>query len=208
MDKIKRKTLKAFTLIELITVVAIVAILTAIIVPNMMTSIRDSKMTAANDTAQQIHMAAQDYIVSLQLKGEKAEDYFGNNLVNSVNGMGFIEVVSKPGQDPQIVRNGVTSSGTGLDSNKVKAAAKGIESRMSYDLNGVWIVVVYAQTGTVKCVNFCDQSGTHSSGFDETSLRNVSLNPYTSMYNGNNNTCQEWDVRWGRKQYVGQYPIG
>lgn len=204
MDTIKRKTLKAFTLLELMIVIAIVAILTAIIIPNTATYIRDSKMTAANDQAQQIYMATQEYLVSLQVKGEKVEDYIGLNT----SGEGVVEVWSKPGEDPQVIRFG-NVGGTSTAATRL-AAAKAIEKRMSSDLNGVWVVFVYPKTYTVKRVTFCDKEDLRSgmvAGVDGIAYQ-VNTHPYTSSYNGNNAECQEWDIRFGRKEFVGQYPIG
>ena len=61
MSKIKKniKSLKGFTLLELIVVIAIISVLLMIIVPNMTDYIRTSRIREANDRAQQIYDATQ-----------------------------------------------------------------------------------------------------------------------------------------------------
>lgn len=61
----KLKSKKGFTLIEMIVVVAIIAILIALIVPNVMRFIRTANQTAANANAKTIFVAAQTYITYL-----------------------------------------------------------------------------------------------------------------------------------------------
>ena len=73
MNKSRRK-LKGFTLLELIVVVAIIAVMAAILVPSVMDYIRSNKIRSANEQAQQIFMAAQDYLVTEQARGVKAAD--------------------------------------------------------------------------------------------------------------------------------------
>ena len=76
MSKIKKniKSLKGFTLLELIVVIAIISVLLMIIVPNMTDYIRTSRIREANDQAQQVYVATQDYLNSLQTRGAKVED--------------------------------------------------------------------------------------------------------------------------------------
>lgn len=67
----KRK-LKGFTLVELIVVIAIVGVLAAILVPQMMGYIRESRVTTANANARAVRLAAQSKQHSLLAFGDRA----------------------------------------------------------------------------------------------------------------------------------------
>ena len=78
MDKkILRGAVKAFTLLELIVVIAIIVIMSSILIPNVSNQRRMAKIQSENDQAYQIYVAAQDYLNNLQKRGLKSEDYFG-----------------------------------------------------------------------------------------------------------------------------------
>ena len=95
-NMISMKALKAFTLLEMIVVIAIIIVLSSIMVPNIMGRRRIARIQAANDGAYQIYVAAQNYLNSLQKTGKDASDYFGkvnynghkSSLMDS--GIGFL----------------------------------------------------------------------------------------------------------------------
>ena len=65
----KNRNLKGFTLIELIIVIAIVAVLTAILVPTFIHYINESKLATANANAKQVYTATQNYCTSCKSAG-------------------------------------------------------------------------------------------------------------------------------------------
>ena len=62
-----RKSIKAFTLMELVVSIAIIAVLSMIIVPNIVEYTRNSKIKAANNNAEIIYRAAQDWLVEQEI---------------------------------------------------------------------------------------------------------------------------------------------
>jgi type II secretory pathway pseudopilin PulG len=74
--KILKGTVKGFTLLEMITALSIIIVLTAIMVPNIMDQRRMSKIQSENDHAYQVYVAAQDYMNYLQKYGKNATDEF------------------------------------------------------------------------------------------------------------------------------------
>lgn len=63
---------KGFTLVELIVVIAIIAVLMAILVPTITGYVRDARVTAANANAKQVFVAAQTYLTKLEVAGTAA----------------------------------------------------------------------------------------------------------------------------------------
>lgn len=62
------KSLKAFTLVELIVVIAIIGVLASILVPSLLGFTRDSKIAAANSNAHTVYTSAQAWITKYAIK--------------------------------------------------------------------------------------------------------------------------------------------
>jgi prepilin-type N-terminal cleavage/methylation domain-containing protein len=116
IKNVSRRPHKAagFTLVEMIIVIAIITILASVIIPNTTTSIRDSKIEAANTTAKEIYTATQNYLTDCQIKNI--------SLTNSdaSKESGAFPVV-KPTSSNKII---IAMSGSKVDGAAAKAKAK------------------------------------------------------------------------------------
>ena len=233
MSKIKKniKSLKGFTLLELIVVIAIISVLLMIIVPNMTDYIRTSRIREANDRAQQIYVATQDYLNSLQTRGAKVEDYFGAVPSGGTACKFGIDSNTKDVtiNDLRILGSSEASGSSVITPGTVKwdEAAKGILSGLSEDFAGSWYVEIYPATYTVKFALYSEQKNdcsTCTTNFDWDAVCAVSSKPYESMFTAaTNDTLADVNVhgrtmRIAKSQetcynkgyesaYVGQYPI-
>jgi len=93
-----KSTIRAFTLLELIIVIAVIAVTSAILVPNVIGQRRMAKIQAANDGAYTVYVATQDYLNNLQKRGLDAKKYFGKSgklgggKFYEDSGIGFLSV--------------------------------------------------------------------------------------------------------------------
>lgn len=167
MDRSNKK-LKGFTLLELITVIAIIAVMAAILVPSVSSYIVSNKIRTANTQAQQIFMAAQEYLVTEQINGTKPSELSGSDTAklswivvrtdNAVDSDSFdrsnktvvvgYDNINDSSSDPNlnfIEKDITTASGT----KTAYPMADGIESRLEPGFEGSWMVAFYPKTFTV-----------------------------------------------------------
>lgn len=170
MNKSRRK-LKGFTLLELIVVVAIISVMAAVLVPSVMDYIRSNKITSANEQAQQIFMAAQDYLVSEQTKGtttDKLTDgtsprlcWIQVNTENAVDSSAYDKSNKTTIVDSYGIKKSTGSDNTGYVSRTIGSEisypiADGIESRLEPGFSGSWVVAFYPSTFTVAYAVYSD----------------------------------------------------
>lgn len=208
----RRKSLRAFTLLELIVVITIIAVLAAVILPSAAAYMRDSQVSAANTQAQEVYNAVQDYLISQQIRGEKAFGFTANDA-----DVIYVGAVTSGGKSDSVVYGGgsfgadeaekAVNSITGAVRNDNSGNIQGYNTGYLTDgFEGAWLVCIYPKTYTVKCVLFCDN-------YDNNHANKVTkLGVLKTMYTSNdfyeNLNGQDADANnpSSSKRFVGQYP--
>ncbi len=224
------KKLKAFTLIELVIVIGIIGVLASILVPNISSQMRLSRLTSVSTQAQEVYEAAQTYLRQLETQGRDASDYFG---YDSTSGLGHIGVSfsrtdsNKSTTTAPVVAADIKSYGTGTTSAtaaRALDAANGIVNQLSASFEGAFIVFVYPKTYTVAYVLFTESTtGNSSVSYNYEGLVYLAkdvgaLVKFSSDGPSDTEKSLEWVVRYATKQgatnasyysgyYIGQYPI-
>ena len=224
------KKLRGFTLMELIIVIAIIAILTAIIVPNMTSYMRSKRIEEANSRAQQIYVATQDYLTHLQASGvtsAELEKYFGRITSAGIGkDMGYLVVdmsieKTHSGCTADCTRkvhysdiaNFATGASHGASygeaSSLAVVAANNIVDRLSEDFEGAWMVAVYPETFTVRYAIYSSEPS-QSSGYHYNvngvqavghPTHNISRIGYSTMYTDKSASFYEVETSMGGFTY-------
>lgn len=217
MGRIKKR-FRAFTLLELIVVIAIITVLTAIAVPSLLTRLRNSRIQAANDQAQSLYMATQDYLISLQRKGISSDKLTSEGY--------FLPITDKDyaylDLDGTTYHNGLGSGTTdnmyrsivGILSRAGKTSTGGTWQEALENNSDSYLIVVYPKTFTVATVYFCEGVKSGAVCMSKYNKEVRASNAVTAAYNdpfesvyGAGNSQEYAVIDKSNKAYVGQYPI-
>ena len=229
MDKTYKK-LRGFTLLELVIAMAIIAILCAIIIPNVTDTLRTNRIISSNNQAKEIYMAAQDYLVAEQLKGTKTTD-----IAADLSKVCWIAVRTDVGNSSsQFDKNNIT---TIIDSDNINAAfltkndastnstdyfriVDGIESRMETGFKGSWVIAFYPKTFTVAYAVFNDFYASSAECNDAVVLIGTNSKDKTGkgcddrLYETSFGTASSYDKSQEKdtkssadSKYTGQFPV-
>ena len=205
-SKLRRpRKLKAFTLLEMIVVMAIIGILASIIIPSTVNQMRSSRIETANVRAEEIYRATQNYLTDKQIK--RAEVGTGGKigiLVKSDN-VGTWDVTCTFG-DTTIDD----------DSTSRERFKKGISNYLGTTtieslMGGGFFVCFDSDTYTADYVLYCeDNTMLDASTGIVKELTKDSKAPYTQVFGRPEagGRSQEYDTNKTDVQYVGQYPVG
>ncbi|MDR0974447.1 MAG: type II secretion system GspH family protein [Ruminococcus sp.] len=167
MNNIRGKLLKGFTVVELIVVIAIIGILFSIGSLAVTAIIRDSNMTAANDSAHEALTYVQNWLVDLEIKNIDIEALFVDPTASAHSGKKYFQLVSSNcgssyetttgtyagikvchiGGDPY--DNGSLSKSTSGDQDKIYERLKVLSDNIASTYDGRWRVIVNATDYTV-----------------------------------------------------------
>ena len=205
-----KKKVRGFTLIELIVVLAIIAVLSSVIIPNVIQQIRQQKIDTANTYAHQIYDATTDYMVSLQKRGYTKDEIC--TLFGATAGSDKVVAGFNVGDTsvPYVHGEGTIGGTTNFGSSNVKADAyTGILKALGntsvtsgnaagFWTQGSWIVIINTNTYSVESAYYCNEkSGPDSRVFA------TAANAFGSY----DAQSREANTNATGRAYVGQYPI-
>lgn len=225
------RTLKAFTLLEMIVVIAIIGILASIIVPSTVDQIRTAKIQSANTRAEELFRAVQDYCTDKQIKRAPMV----RETASSPDTPAF-PVVSPTQRKVGITFTVNSATNWSVETynasplNDADIALKCVQGISNYighttveSLVGAsFFIYIDVDTYTIECLLYCDQDDTSTTAVNEAQkyVNGVASSGkfYTQVFGrpSGGGKSQEFDTNQflGGKAtttdvvpYVGQYPV-
>lgn len=145
------RKLKGFTIIELMVVIAIIAVLASIGVPAALTWVRDAKVRDANEEARLLYSAVQDYLTELEIKNIEVKESSSSPDTMIIYSCSTDNTLPNP--IAGATRDKVAGYGAFYSDASVNAALKGsgvnFTDALGENFEGVWAVKFNMNTYTV-----------------------------------------------------------
>ena len=229
--RLMSSAVKAFTLLELVTVIAIIVILSAIIIPNVSNQRRMSRIQSENDKAYQVFVAATDYLNHLRTRGMPTTSYFAD--FTDANSRKWCALLVNEG----VVELGVYTT-TGKETN-INYSYEQICKRMGVTADELsasglsYYLLIDPVTYNVKCVWATDYNTAGTSGTSDHKINDkvaggnliksdrstgqslfgdtTRMGFESCQTTGSNQASQEAATKYGtgaqNPAYMGQYPL-
>ena len=205
---VKGCIVRAFTLLEVIIVVAAIAVISAVIIPSVSAHQRSSKLQRENDEAYALSVATQDYLNHLQKYGKNAAEKFGSGDIGGKYGCGTL-VVDEGYIDYQysFAENGTANKDAvneafsaickNLGVGTMKEAGTGrMFAPEFYNTGRSFYVLVYPSTYTVACVwttDYGTEYTANAGGTDTNHIMHSKIRGANSAKDSSGTTYCLWD---------------
>ncbi|MEG0615757.1 MAG: type II secretion system protein, partial [Oscillospiraceae bacterium] len=152
-----RLSVKGFTLVEMIVVLAIVGVLMAVIAPNLSSSIRDKKTVSACVNAEQVLMGVQNWLTEMEVQGVEVGDYTTRPDITTTKkflmvqgfGTGYYQIVDYGTPEPEECSLSTTLTTEQRDLKKFLPRSKDNDTA---DFDKSWVASINLETYTVEYV--------------------------------------------------------
>lgn len=187
-SKTEKKRVKGFTLIELIVVIAIIAILLAIVMPSMMGYYRSSRIRSANADAKMVYNAAQTEIMrymNIDRSAINPPSCFGTGMWIAYDSHGTVSYYVGPDAPSAMAQATVADTPA---TNAPGAAAFDVVQRVNRTVSGAsevcWAVYVngYIVQAGVSASNANSNYVGHYSANKQTATMNDIAGNYSGVY--------------------------
>lgn len=206
-SKLRRpRKLKAFTLLEMIVVMAIIGILASIIIPSTVDQMRSSRIETANVRAEEIYRAAQNYLTDKQIKRTELGTGGKVGILVKSDSTGAWDLTCKFGDT--IIDD---------DADSKEKFKKGISNYIGPTtieslMGGGFFLCFDADTYTADYVLYCEDNTMldASTGIVKDLTKDNWKAPYTQVFGRPEagGRSQEYDTNNTDIRFVGQYPVG